>query len=188
VDDEPVGDVQLRDELLRRRDTDQRARRAGEPLFEKAVDGVVRSADISPEEQDVLNHVGEVDRANTRWLHDIVQRYGWPARSLVGEDGIAAAWLLVQHADRDPAFQRECLDLMRASPDEETSPAHIAYLTDRVLLAEGDSQIYGTQMTVINGEYQPRNLRDPETVNQRREAAGLNTIGEYLQQMRNGRP
>jgi hypothetical protein len=42
---------------------------------------------------------------------------------LVGEDGAHAAWLLAQHADRDPAFQRRCLDLLtQAVAGREASP------------------------------------------------------------------
>lgn len=55
-------------------------------------------------------------------------------------DGAVAAWLLAQHADQDPPLQRRCLDLMRVAPETEVSPSHIAYLTDRVMLAEGESQ------------------------------------------------
>jgi hypothetical protein len=80
--------------------------------------------------------MGEVDQDNTRWLKGVVAWYGWPTRSMVGDDGAAAAWLLVQHADHDRAFQRRCLVLMQALPADQTSPEHIAYLADRVRSAE----------------------------------------------------
>jgi hypothetical protein len=49
-----------------------------------------------------------------------------------------AAWLLVQHADHDPAFQRVCLELLGGAVRAgEADVRHHAYLTDRVLLAEG---------------------------------------------------
>jgi hypothetical protein len=54
-----------------------------------------------------------VDQDNTRWLADVVSARGWPGWKLVGEDGAAAAWLLAQHADRDPAWQHR-LDQRRA--------------------------------------------------------------------------
>lgn len=74
-----------------------------------------------------------MDRDNTRWLDELVQRQGWPTRSVVGEKAAQAAWLLVQHGDQDPAWQRRCLDLMHAVPNDGVSPADVAYLTDRVL-------------------------------------------------------
>jgi hypothetical protein len=51
-------------------------------------------------------HLQAVDAANTARMKRIVAERGWPGRSLVGDDGAQAAWLLVQHADHDPAFQR----------------------------------------------------------------------------------
>jgi hypothetical protein len=79
-------------------------------------------------------------------IHEIVAQYGWPGRSLVGEDGAHAAWLLVQHADSDPAFQRSCLDLMQAAfANGEVTARELSFLTDRVLLKEGKPQMYGTQ-------------------------------------------
>lgn len=38
----------------------------------------------------------------------IVEAHRWPGRILVG-DGAQAAWLLVQHTDRDPAFSEPAL-------------------------------------------------------------------------------
>lgn len=114
---------------------------------------------------------------------ELVERQGWPTHSLVGEQAAVSAWLLAQHADQNPTLQRRCLDLMRAAPVGEVTPMYVAYLTDRVLLAEGQSQIYGTQMTMVDGEWQPRNLRDPERVDDRRVAAGLSTMAEYRKVM-----
>jgi hypothetical protein len=41
--------------------------------------------------------VVDLVRAHTARLRAIVSQYGWPGRSLVGEDGADAAWLLLQH-------------------------------------------------------------------------------------------
>ena len=172
---------------MRRAEVDQQARRALLPLFVKAVDGAVDRADLTLEEQALFDQALEVDRDNTRWLIELVRRQGWPTRSHVGERAAHAAWLLVQHGDQDPAWQRRCLDLMRAAPDGEVSPGDVAYLTDRVLLAEGKPQVYGTQMRTIDGEHQPRDLRYAETVDQRRAAVGLGTLEEYRQRMNDDR-
>jgi hypothetical protein len=94
----------------------------------------------------------------------------------------------IRVADQDPALQRRCLDLMRVAPETEVSPGHIAYLTDRVLLAEGESQVYGTQMTMVGGEYRPENLRDPDSVDQRRAAVGLDPMAKHLELMREPPP
>ena len=47
-----------------------------------------------------------VDAVHTARLKAIVAAHGWPTVAQVGQDGADAAWLLAQHADKDPAFQR----------------------------------------------------------------------------------
>jgi Family of unknown function (DUF6624) len=153
----------LRAELLRRAARDQDARMQAERDWEP---------------------VAAVDAENLPWLKQVIAETGWPGRSLVGEDGAHAAWLLAQHADRDPAFQRSCLTLMTdAAGHGEASPTEVAYLTDRVLLAEGQQQEYGTQLAGRDGRWQPRQLRDSGTVDQRRAAVGLGPIADYLAMM-----
>jgi hypothetical protein len=83
---------ELRAELLRRVAADQEARHALDVEAMTAADG-----------------------ENLPWLRQVITDVGWPGKSLVGADGAHAAWLLAQHADSDPAFQRQCLDLLTAA-------------------------------------------------------------------------
>lgn len=80
----------LADELRHRADTDERARirciQTGEP------------GDLS-----------WIDADNTTWIKTVIAEQGWPGTALVGDQGADDAWLLVQHADRDPEFQRQAL-------------------------------------------------------------------------------
>jgi len=151
-------DENPRAELRRRADVDQAARNALDP-----------------------DAMEQADAENLPWLKQVIADHGWPGRSAVGEDGAAAAWLLVQHADRDPAFQRECLGLLTAAADAaEATKAQVAYLTDRVLLAEGHPQEYGTQITGRDRQWVPRNLRDPDHVDERRAEMSLGPLAGYL--------
>ena len=99
---------------------------------------------------------------------------------MVGADGANAAWLLVQHADEVPSFQRRCLDLMTEAAAGEVSRSEVAYLTDRVRLAAGELQVYGTQVHLDDGRWQPRDLDDPEHVDERRFAMNLEPLADYL--------
>jgi hypothetical protein len=58
-----------------------------------------------------------------------------------------------------------------------------AYLTDRVLLHEGKPQEYGTQAIARDGRFEPRKLRDPDHVDERRASVGLDSLAEYLARM-----
>ncbi len=40
--------------------------------------------------------VATVDADNLAWMKEVVVKVGWPGRSVVGEDGANAAWLLAQ--------------------------------------------------------------------------------------------
>ena len=57
--------------------------------------------------------IRRVHERNNERMREIVGQYGWPGRSLVGEDGCEAAWLVVQHAVLEPDFQRRCLPLLQ---------------------------------------------------------------------------
>ena len=124
-------DEELRRELLARAEEDQRVRRQVPPPKGQHV--IRLSAEAAEEWR-------RVDTGNTRWLADILATRGWPGRNMAGEDGAAAAWLLAQHADQDLDLQRAFLEALRGAVAEgEASPASLAYLEDRVRVADGRS-------------------------------------------------
>jgi hypothetical protein len=160
-----VAQPALRDELFAMVTADQEAR------------DWLASSDFKSEK--ALANMKAVDARNTARLREIVARYGWPGKSLVGEKAAHAAWLLAQHADADRAFQRRCLDLMEKSAAGEVSPKDVAYLTDRVLLAAGKRQRFGTQFERADGGSPVlRPLEDPEHVDERRRAVGLEPLAD----------
>jgi len=126
-----------------------------------------------------------IDKRNTKGMKQIVKNYGWPTIKLVGKRASKNAWLLVQHADHDKPFQKRVLkilnEIMTNSPDS-IDKSGIAYLTDRILVAEGKKQEFGTQFC-INQKDQliPRPIRDRKNVNKRREQYNLDPIEQYLE-------
>lgn len=125
-----------------------------------------------------------VDVGNTDRLHEIVNDYGWPGHSLVGEKGAHDAWLLAQHADRQLDFQRRALSLLAAAVDRgEATSVQLAYLTDRVRMNEGREQLYGTQLgDVQNGTVVPWPIENPAELDMRRATVGLEAFAEYAAQ------
>jgi hypothetical protein len=124
-----------------------------------------------------------IDEKNAAYLKDVVRRTGWPTISAVGQEASQAAWLLAQHADHDLNFQAECLALMKSLPASEISQANIAYLEDRVLVARGKQQSYGTQFYTQDGALRPRPIQDEEGLEARRATMGLETFTDYRQRM-----
>jgi Family of unknown function (DUF6624) len=122
----------------------------------------------------------------TGWNGDLVEARGWPGRTVAGEDGAGAAWLLAQHADGDPVRQRAFLDVLRDAVERgEASRAHLAYLEDRVRVNAGRPQLYGTQFTVTEGEFGPCPIEDRLRLDERRAEAGLEPFADYEARMRN---
>ena len=135
--------------------------------------------------QALYRRLAEVDEDNSEWLRELLRRRGWPGHSIVGESGSQAAWLLAQHADADPAFQAECLKLLTVAVEAgEAEPSSLAYLDDRVRLARGEPQRYGTQCEQgEDGRYRPRSLAEPDAVDRLRAEVGLGPLADYVAQM-----
>ncbi|MEU6041532.1 DUF6624 domain-containing protein [Actinomadura sp. NPDC047616] len=126
-----------------------------------------------------------IDRRNAAWLRRVVRGRGWPGRSVAGEDGAQAAWLIAQHADRSPEAQRMFLDALRAAvASGEADPADLARLEDRVRVNAGRPQLYGTQYGMTETGYGPHPVEDPERLDERRAAVGLPPQAEYDAEIR----
>jgi hypothetical protein len=121
--------------------------------------------------------MARVDAINTARLKEIVAQVGWPTKTMVDRDGAQAAWLLAQHADRDPAFQQDVLARMEKLLDSgEANRGHYAYLWDRT----HTPQRYGTQgMCVEKGRWAAREIEDAANVDARRAQVGLPPMAEY---------
>ena len=172
---EAASDQDLRKELLRRKDEEQKLRLK---MIEAMKD---KEKKVDPK---LLDELSDADQANREWLKGVIDKKGWPGQALVGFDGSDAAWLLTQHADPDPAFRKRALKLLEeAVKRKDARPVHLAYLTDRVLSGEGKKQVYGTQFTVIDGRHEPKPIEDEANVDRRRAEVGLQPLAEYRKQI-----
>ena len=129
----------------------------------------------------VLRRMSDADTANTAWLARVVARDGWPTVARVGADGASAALLLVQHADRDTAFQARMMPMLeRAFAAREISGEEMALFTDRVAAGRGQAQLYGTQAEMRNGRAVLKPISDSSALDARRARMGLPPVREYL--------
>jgi hypothetical protein len=127
-----------------------------------------------------------VDRTNTSRLAQIVATCGWPTISRFGQQADKDAWLLAQHSDRNRPFQREILALLlKHVTTGDTDAINVAYLSDRLSVADGKPQLYGTQMHDDgNCNVEPQPVDSVEAVNARRAAIGLPSLQEYVADFR----
>lgn len=141
-----------------------------------AKDIAARNAMTSADDKAGMEAVAAIDRETTARMKEVVAKHGWPGKRIVGVDGANAAWLLVQHADTDVAFQKSCVALMEPLVAKgEVTGKDYAHLWDRVAVAEGRKQRYGTHLD--GDEVAP--LEDPANVDARRKAMGMGTLAEY---------
>jgi hypothetical protein len=126
-------------------------------------------------------HLQNADRLET-----IINHFGWPGVSLVGEEGAEAAFTIANHAISKPAFQRKCLALISSAVQIGDVPArHEAHLVDRIRFNERQPQIYGSIFDWDeHGEMSPWRIEKPETVDARRADIGLPPLAAQRQKIR----
>ncbi|MGW1976570.1 AMP-binding enzyme [Streptomyces sp. NPDC001889] len=128
-------------------------------------------------------YVGHLKEATGAVL-DAVGRDGWPDATRHGPRATNAAWLLLQHADARNQDRAAVLPAVaHAVAKGRTDPRHLALLTDRTRVQNGEPQQYGT--LALRG---PRGklrllypLADRDDADRRRTAIGLPPLAHDLQ-------
>lgn len=136
----------------------------------------------------IPQRVMKVDSFNTAEIKSMLEGRGWFRDDKDGESAASYAWLIAQHADRDPGFQQEALKLIEAELGAPgVSKSNYAYLYDRVQMrfndydsVENRLQRYGTQGRCTGpGTWEPLPMEDPENIDERRADVGLGSIKDY---------
>lgn len=135
----------------------------------------------SDEVKSLWKIIDEKDSLNQIIVKNILDENGWLGVDVVGEKGNATLFLVIQHSDLET--QEKYLPMMRQAVKEGNAfGKDLAYLEDRVALAKGEKQIYGTQVDrdKETGEYYAPFLIDPENVDKRRAEVGLFPLEIYF--------
>ena len=127
----------------------------------------------------------EVHRANASRLRQIIAVFGWPGVALVGDEGAKAAWRIALHSISEPAFMRQCRDLIEAASQSKDAPRwQFAIIDDRIRVYEGRPQRYGTQLRLGSNGLEPYPLENEARINSMRMQAGLPPLAKTLAQAR----
>ncbi len=157
-----IGDPDLRVELLSMRDEDVATRLR------------IFAGRVGPSQ---VAELAALSARHVARLEQVLASGRFPGFALVGKDGEQAAFLLAQHADEDRPFQKRYLERLTAAMKAgDAKGESVALLTDRLAVAEGRKQVYGSQFT---GGCEPEPIEDPEHVDERRKAVGLPPLAEY---------
>jgi len=134
--------------------------------------------------------VEKQDSLNLNKIEEIIGKYGYPGKSLVGEPTNKSAYYVIQHSEKI----EEYFPLIKEAGDRGEIPIRlVAMMQDRLLVNQGKEQIYGTQiqgMMIYNEESKREEwfsflwpVADPEKVNEYRKEVGLTTLEEYVESM-----
>ncbi len=134
---------------------------------------------VSKEIQQLWETIHEKDSVNIIKVRNIIDKHGWLGPGEVGEEGNMALFLIIQHADLNT--QEKYLPVMQeAVKDGKARGADLALLIDRIEMYNGRPQVYGSQITVVDGEFVLYPIIDEVNVNARRREVGLPPLEEYL--------
>jgi uncharacterized protein DUF6624 len=172
----------VRRELVRIGEDDQKRRQEMMELMDRVAGS--DSEKLAKKWKQAVDRQNELDGKNRQRLDEIVKEHGWPKRSVFGDEASGVAFLIVQHAELD--YQKKYLPLIKeAVAQKEARRSDLAMLEDRILTREGKKQVYGTQLrlnqTTQRMELYP--IEDEANVDNRREAAGLEPLAEYLKRV-----
>ena len=129
---------------------------------------------------DVTKIDAGVDHENQVLVVSLIEKCGWPQKATVGERGMSAVFLVIQHASKD--LREKYFPLIKASAEKgELSLRSVAMMEDRMLMENGKHQKYGTQLiSHNNGPLQLHPIADEANVNKRRAAMSMEPIEDYL--------
>ncbi|HET9863781.1 MAG TPA: DUF6624 domain-containing protein [Steroidobacteraceae bacterium] len=131
----------------------------------------------------LFNRMCTADEDDLGWLKARIASAGWFDAGKYGKAADQAAWLLVQHADRDPAYQAWIAELLEPKlRTGDTDPRNFAFLVDRIAIHEGRPQTYATQMECVGGKSLVPLIGDPHELDARRAALGLESYAEQQAQ------
>jgi hypothetical protein len=126
------------------------------------------------------------DVSNMKRVEKIIEKYGYPGKSLVGEPTNEAVFYVLQHS---PKINQYISIVEKAAKENELKFTFYAMMLDRSLLSQNKMQIYGTQGYGFQTKSQGfKNviwpIENPEKVNELRKKVGFKkTVEESAKSM-----
>ena len=139
------------------------------------------AADRAAADALIAAEMSRISAANVQALVGMVPPEGWFSSKVYGDDAATGAFLIVQHADT--GLQKCFLPAIEAFARRgEAKWSEYALMYDRIAVAEGRPQRYGTQMRCEGGRMVPATTEDPANLEARRAPMGFRwpTYADYL--------
>ena len=122
----------------------------------------------------------DINKLHTQTLNEIVQLQGWLTKVQVTEEGVKAAFTLVSHS-KNLRFQQDMLPLIIQSyiDKQGIGGEAVAIFTDKISIAQGKDQVFGTQADLIGGKLVFFQIENEDSVDQLRAQMDLPPLAEY---------
>ena len=129
----------------------------------------------------ILDLKKEIGSQNFTTMKQLIKKHGWPTYSMVGDLAADAPLLIINHLEGEE-MRIKYLPLIKiACLQKEGSCMEYAKIQDRILVNTGKKQIYGMQFRYNKDrKLEPFPIVNPEYVDQKRKAIGLEPIKQYL--------
>jgi len=121
-------------------------------------------------------------------VEEMFDKYGFPGYNKVGKEGSYNFWLLVQHSDKYPEFQKRVLKAMNKEVRKgNAGPGEYAYLYDRIKVKAGEKQKFGTQVSYDSAghPFPAVGLIDSANVDNFRKAYNMAPLKDYYEMIIN---
>ena len=129
--------------------------------------------------------MAKTDSINLLKVEKIIERYGYPGKSMVGTPTNTAAFLVIQHSPKIPKYFPI---IEQAGKNKEIPFTDVAMMQDRLLTEARKPQIYGTQLqgkSIVDKHTGKTRqiiyvlpIENAREVNKRRKQAGFQTTVE----------
>jgi VWFA-related protein len=128
---------------------------------------------------DILGRLKEARDKSGDSLCQLLKEYGWPTKKLVGDDGANAAFFLLRNT-APAALQSALLPVIIAATSQgEIMMSEFAAYIDRLRVAAGLKQLFGTQATIRDGFLMMFPIENEAVVDARRKQYQLGPIADY---------
>lgn len=141
-------------------------------------DSLMNVFEIKTDLSSVLwKYQNRIDSSNLMRIEEIIDRYGYPGSSLVGEPANEVAFYIIQHSPKIQTY----FPLVKKAAQTNQVPLNLsAMMEDRLLTEHLKPQIYGTQVAYypLRADFSKQEwfiwpISDPLGVNERRAKAGF---------------
>jgi TonB family protein len=133
----------------------------------------------SPQVREIWRKQELLDSEMLTRTEQVLNKYGYPGRTMVGTERKSIAFLVIQHASLE--VREKYIDLLtRAANQGELLWSSLALMIDRNLTDRNQPQVYGSQMRQIGKSIQLFPIVDEPEVDKRRAEIGLPPLASYL--------